>query len=62
MVCPLCQVVIRQVSSATPELAMSQHLLWIHSADRSMIEAALKQLRDARTTAEQQFEKEALDK
>jgi hypothetical protein len=28
--CYICGTVVKQVSSATPELAMFQHLLWIH--------------------------------
>lgn len=31
MTCPVCGIEVRQVSSATPELAMFQHLLWIHN-------------------------------
>ena len=30
MTCPVCQAEVRQVASATPELAMFQHLLWMH--------------------------------
>lgn len=30
MICLICGQPVKQVSSATPELAMFQHLLWIH--------------------------------
>jgi hypothetical protein len=34
MTCRICGTVVKQVSSATPELAMFQHFLWIHGVWR----------------------------
>lgn len=31
MICRVCGKLIKQVASATPEIAMFQHLLWIHN-------------------------------
>lgn len=34
MTCRICGKEVKQVSSATPELALFQHLLWIHGVLR----------------------------